>query len=173
LSGFNILGEDEPKEKKTKGQSVFRDVVWIWEIPSSHLVALIAQAVRKQLDTVENYAQFVARRLQEMGIVVEVYSSMTPITDGYTLTVSFRVRGVRKNVLEKRFKVVRRLAKEITKASSRYKRVQELLERLRAYESEHTSETGNSSSRTSLQEATGEGGEVEDEGARPYTEGNN
>ncbi|RLE65537.1 MAG: hypothetical protein DRJ38_03565 [Thermoprotei archaeon] len=161
MSGFDILGDDKPRERPAKESSLFRDVVWIWEIPSSHLVAVLAQAVRKQLDTVENYAQFVARRLQESGILVDVLTSMTPTTDGYTLTITFRVRGVRKDVLEKRFRLVKKIAKEITKSSVRYKRAEEILARLRQYDRARESgaalEAGDTSSRASEEEAGGEG----------------
>ncbi|RLG59001.1 hypothetical protein DRN86_04905 [Candidatus Geothermarchaeota archaeon] len=166
MSEFDILDNEEPQPQNLRERTLFRDVVWIWEIPSSKMVAIIAQAVRKQLDTVENYAQFVARRLQESGVVLDVQTSMNSIQDGYILTITFRVRGVRRDVLKKRLRPIKKLAGEWTRASKEYRHAEELLRRLTAYELEDR----DSSSRHDLQEVAGEGAEGESEDAGSYTE---
>jgi len=133
--------------------AAFRDIVWIWDVGERKLVEEILNTVREQLDSVENFAQYVARRLQNYGLVVAMESSITPVNDGYTLVVSFRLRGIRKDVVDKARRLLWRHSKGWTTAGIKYKRAEE--EMSEGVGSER--EAGDSTARADSEEVEEEG----------------
>ena len=130
MSDIDIVREEQVAVDRKGKSQVFRNVVWVWEIPSQKLLEVIGLSVRRQLDTVENYAQFVARRLQDFGIIIEVESTISPIYDGYKLVLAFKIRGVRKDIIEKKLRILKRHSKDWMTTSMKYKRLEKLIDRV-------------------------------------------
>jgi len=162
LSDIDIVREEQVAVDRKGKSQVFRNVVWVWEIPSQKLLEVIGLSVRRQLDTVENYAQFVARRLQDFGIIIEVESTISPIYDGYKLVLAFKIRGVRKDIIEKKLRILKRHSKDWMTTSMKYKRLEKLIDRVVSSERAIRDRT----SRTSSEEAEEEGGGAESERKR-------
>ena len=162
MGDIDIVREEQVAVDRKGKSQVFRNVVWVWEIPSQKLLEVIGLSVRRQLDTVENYAQFVARRLQDFGIIIEVESTISPIYDGYKLVLAFKIRGVRKDIIEKKLRILKRHSKDWMTTSMKYKRLEKLIDRVVSSERAIRDRT----SRTSSEEAEEEGGGAEGERKR-------
>jgi len=167
MSELDIVKEESVSVSSKGRSNIFRNIVWIWEIPNQKLLDMINLSVRKHIDSVENYAQFVARRLQDFGIVLEVESSVSPMPDGFRLTLSYKIRGVRKDIVEKKLRILKRHAKDWTTGSRKYKRAEELVNRLMSGERE----VGDYTARALSEEVEEEGGGVEDLGERSNPSG--
>ena len=162
MGELDIVREEQVAVDKKGRSQIFRDIVWVWEIPSQKLLDVISLSVRRQLDTVENYAQFVARRLQDFGIVIEVESTISPMPDGYKLVLAFKLRGIRKDIVEKKLRILKRHAKDWMTASMKYKRLEKLIDRVMSSERA----VGDHAPRASSEEAEEEGGGAEGERKR-------
>jgi len=94
--------------------TIFTGYVWLDEIKDMRLRRkldrVIARIVRKRLDAVENYAQFVIRKLQSFGILTEYSTNVEPVKDGFKVVIECRVRAVD---LERLSKNVRYLGREV------------------------------------------------------------
>jgi len=127
---MNIL-PDKAEEAESHLFEVSQDgTVWIWNIKEPVIIEVIKLFVRKWVDTIENFAQYVARRLQRNGVITEVNSTISPTSDGYALNITIRVRGVKYDLLKKQWRLIKRHAQDRTTVSYRYKRMLDLLERL-------------------------------------------
>jgi len=158
VGGIDIIREESVDVSKRVRSDVFKGVKWVWEIKNTKLLDIIRLSVRKWVDSVENFAQYVARRLQSYGIVLEIDSNLYPISDGYMLSLAFRIRGVREDVLESKKRLLKVYFRGASKSSRKYKRAEELLMRVEGSERE----VGDSSPRTDSEEIEEEGGGVED-----------
>jgi len=160
MEEIDLVEEENVETSRRSRSDVFRDVVWVWEIKDTKLLDILRLSVRKWVDSVENFAQYIARRLQSYGVVLEVQSNIYPISEGYMLNVSFKIRGVRESIVKSKRKILKLQAKDITTGSRKYKRAQEILERVSRFERENR----DSGSPIDSPEAEEESGGIEDIG---------
>jgi len=98
-----------PSETEEKKSGEEKETIWF----SSTEVQKISDDVRactyKYVMRVSNYANAIANEMNKKGIICELSSSISPIPDGYTVVLTFRVRGVRRDTYKK---IVKTLSKE-------------------------------------------------------------
>ena len=123
---------DEEKEVKLEDiAEVSSDgVVWIWDMKDPALIDAMRLFIRKWVDSIENFAQYIMRRMQKSGLIMEFSSSITPTKDGYTMTMNFRLRGIRADVLRKKWRLIKMHIQDRTTTMYKYRRAQQILERL-------------------------------------------
>jgi len=76
------------------------NIVWLWEITNPNLIALLRNALAHPVHQVENFAQYLVRKMATKGYVLDFSSQILQDPEGYTLTVTFKIKGVNVNVLE-------------------------------------------------------------------------
>ena len=129
-SEMSILPE-RAEEAESKLFEVSQDgVVWVWNIKEPVIIEVLRLFIRKWVDSVENFAQYVARRLQRNGVITEVSATITPTSDGYSLNITFRLKGVKYDLLKKQWRLIKRHYEDRTTVSYKYKRILDLLEKL-------------------------------------------
>jgi len=128
VAEIDIIGEGESEKNSRKRTSLFKDIRWIYEIDNPHLLSILRNTIRKWLDGVENFAQYMARRMQSYGLVIELNTNMYPVPEGYTLNITFKLRGIREDVLRKRLKFLRRIGWDKTQGSKEFRRAFEKIE---------------------------------------------
>lgn len=155
LSGMDIIDERGAVGSRIKDSSIFKDVLWIHEIGDSRILEIVRGSIRKWVDGIENYAQFVVRKLQYKGVLIELASDIYPVHEGFSITLTFKVRGIRKDTLKPVLKVLARQARGMTGSDKKLRRIARLLEEM----GEDVSDLGISTTPSSDEEAGGEGEE--------------
>jgi len=158
MSGdLDIVEEERVVGRYRPRSDVFRDVKWVWEIEDTKMLEVVRLAVRRWVDSVENFAQYIVRRLQAYGIVLQVDSNIYPVNDGYMLTIAFRIRGVKESTLRSKMRLLKTMFREATTGSSKFKRAEERMRLVAGDEREdrdYPAPIGG-------EEVEGEGGEAE------------
>jgi len=108
VSDIDILDESSEGKRDQSRHGLYKDVIWLWEIKDSKVLTILRNALRKWMDAIENFSQYIARRIQDYGLVTEMTSNIYPIHDGFTLTITMKIKGIREDVLEKKLKFIRR-----------------------------------------------------------------
>jgi len=112
-----------PSNKDTyKNRSPFSDYVRIYDVPDKRLKEKILKTVRKWSDAIENFAQYIVRRLQSQGILCEITSNITPSIEGYRITITVKIHGIHEDTLKKHMRTINKIASERTPTSREYKR---------------------------------------------------
>jgi len=98
-----------PSDVEEKKGEEAKDTIWF----SSTEIQKISDDVRagayKYVMRVSNYAHAIANEMNKKGIICELSSSISPIPDGYTVVLTFRIRGVRRDTYKK---IVKSISKE-------------------------------------------------------------
>lgn len=109
MGSIDILSDS----KDGKRFDMYKDIVWVADIAEDPAKILylkrLRNVVRKWVDTIENYAQFIVRRMDAYGIVVQLDSSITPLPMGFELRMRINVVGVKKEFLKRGIAMMRRL----------------------------------------------------------------
>ncbi len=112
-----------PSEKGNKtSKGVWQDYVSIYELPNQRLRDLVLRTTRKWVDALENFAQYIVRRLQKIGILCEFSSTINPIPDGFHISISIKIKGIRENLLKKHLREASRTANDRTISSKEYRK---------------------------------------------------
>jgi len=82
-------------------------------IPDPRVRQTVLMLIRKYADMSENFAQSLARRAENYGIMVSLASLQQPKSDGIVLVLKFQIVGVRGDILKERYKTLKRLAKTV------------------------------------------------------------
>jgi len=133
--------------------------------------AAIIMLARKYADMTENFAQSLARKAEDYGIMMLTSNLEKPTQDGIILVVKFQIVGVRGDILKARYNTLKRIARSVKfyKSTYRLMRIGDM--------SEPGSEPGyggaDTGSHTSpdSEENTAEGGGEEYNGSGPYSAG--
>jgi len=159
-------------EVVTRGEPwVIRDnVVWLWEIRDPHLINVLRNALAYMVHQVENYSQYVVRKMASLGLYTDFYSNILVEQDGVTLTLTFRLKGVYKEILEENIRKVRAMAMDRSPSSIKYKAAEWEIGRLEVLWREFEG-AGHSDSAAYSEEGFGEGGEAEGEAGGSDSEG--
>ncbi len=121
-----------------KRSSIWADYVPFIEIRNENKRRAILGAVRRWLDSIENYAQYAVRRLQYAGIVVNLSTSITPVADGYVMTIHISVQGVHEKLVQERWSHIKNMARDMTPLGSAFRKMEK--EALRKQDSQGVSQ---------------------------------
>jgi len=103
-----ITSEPAPEERAVPtDRGLFKDIKWVYEIDDPSLLDTLRLSIRKWLDSIENFAQYVSRKLLRYGLIIEFSSNITPTKDGYTMVITMRLRGVKEPLLKKMWRYIR------------------------------------------------------------------
>ena len=112
-----------PSEKDSiRRKNVWVDYISIHEIPEKRVRDLILRTVRKWGDSLENFGQYVIRRLQKLGILCEFSSNISPVPEGYHISITIRVKGISKDLVKKHLSEISRTAGDRTLSSKEYRK---------------------------------------------------
>jgi len=89
--------EKNAERRSSEGGSI----VWVDQGADPLAVYEAMIGVKPFLYMVVNYAAFISRKLDEEGFINEYSYRIKPTQNGYTITIEFRLRGVRSDVYEK------------------------------------------------------------------------
>jgi hypothetical protein len=80
-----------------------------WEnLKDAFVQRTILTYVRKWVDGVGHYVDFVARKIQNNGIYLEYTYNIVPLVDGYNVYISLRITGVDAERVANRYRSMRR-----------------------------------------------------------------
>jgi len=134
MSKIDIIGDDKDGGKGRSRGGLYKDVIWVWEIDDPRLLSVIRNALRKWIDGIENFAQYIARRIQSYGFIIEMNSNIYPTNEGYNLVISFKAKGIREDVLKKNWRFLKRQLEGKYGVSRTYRKLAEQYDEGEEYE---------------------------------------
>jgi len=149
------------------------DFVSIYDIRDAWILDKARYIVRKHLNQVENYAQYVADRLTNRGIHIDFDGHIAPNPYGFTLIVTFNIAGIRRDLLSNYLRPFEQNISDRSPVRQEYKRIDRVVSNIREEGDEDIDDievdvvggTDNSSNHApDSQKAQGEGGEREGNG---------
>jgi len=91
-------------------------------VPDPRVRSAVLMLARKYADMTENFAQSLARRAEDYGVMMVTANLEKPTNDGVILVIKFQIIGVRGDVLKSRYQALKRIAKSVKgyKSSNRF-----------------------------------------------------
>jgi len=126
----DLLPETSEMSPAKRGE----EIVWITDIDDPTILNYMRKGLRKDIDSIENYAQYITRMLMNNGLVTEFSSSITPLHDGFTLTMTIRIKGVKRSILERKIRYYKDVFWDRTYSGRKYKLIERMLEMVKAGE---------------------------------------
>jgi len=126
-SGLQILPDTSSETVSKTYVKTPVDFVSIYDIQDVWLLDKARYIVRKHLNQVENYAQYIADKLTNRGIHIEFNGHITPNPYGFTLIITFNIGGIRRDLLANYLRPFKEYIRERTDTEYKYKRVDRIL----------------------------------------------
>jgi len=114
VTSLDILPEPVARKEERKPS----DLVSVAEIDESWVVDKLMITVLKHVDQVENYAQWVFRRLADRGVYTSVDAKIQPAPNGYALVLTVSLVGVKAGLL-KEVKLYRKRVRRMVESVNR------------------------------------------------------
>jgi len=149
------------------------DFVSIYDISDVWILDKARYIVRKHLNQVENYAQFVADKLINRGIHIDFSGHIAPNPYGFTLVITFNIAGIRRDLLKNYLRPFKQNISDRSPVRQKYKRIDKVVSNISGEEDIDISDVeveliggidNSSNPAPGSQEAQGEGGEGEGSG---------
>jgi len=83
------------------------------QIPDPKVRQVVLMLARKYADMTENFAQGVARRAENYGVMISTAHYEKPTSDGVILVIKFQVLGVRGDILKARYRALKQIVKSV------------------------------------------------------------
>jgi len=106
----------EPAERKEERKP--SDLITLSEIDDPWVVDKLMLAVLKHVDQVENYAQWVFRRLADRGVYTSLDAKVQPAPNGFTLVLTVSLAGIKAGLL-KEVKLYRKRVRKMVESVNR------------------------------------------------------
>jgi len=138
------------------------------QLPDPRVRQTILMLVRKYADMTENFAQSLARRAENYGVMITLASIQQPKNDGVILVLKLQVLGVRGDILKERYKSLKRIVRSV----KGYKSIKPTESEGELNESGERSPDRDSDTTTNSQKDTAEGNSQEYNGSGSYLASN-
>jgi hypothetical protein len=121
-----------------------------WEnLRDAFVQRTILTYIRKWIDGIDHYTDFVVRKIQSNGIYLEHTFNVAPLVDGYNIYITMRVVGVDAERVARRYSSMKRIINYIRQYRDVYRTIAEEAEAA----AEEVMESGGGSEADSAEEA--------------------
>jgi len=97
-------------------------VIWVDQGIDPLIIYEIRNSMRRYIDRIVNFGEYVSRTMNNYGIINEYSSKITPLYDGYTITITVKLKGIRRDVYGDLEEFAKRLRLEMMFPRKRYRR---------------------------------------------------
>ncbi len=109
---IDILPQDHSEEYRI-GKERFEKKTISWsDITDAYVQRTLLTYIRRWVDGIGHYADFVVRKLQLNGIYCEFTFNNAPSPDGFNIYISIRVKEIDAERVANRYKVIRRVVEK-------------------------------------------------------------